>query len=177
MKKNLFDKNICFQKKEESRSCCLPYIPSHFLYFSCPFLSLDGLLLLSLLTFPSRLYPSLFFLSHSISLLFFSLTHLFRSLYRLMFFLPFLRSPLMPFCAFTRCASSRFWTVLFFLRHFYNLRVYKHWVCNPIETRRHKNLLCAAYNCPFFIHFLCISVLHWFIMNLYVLIIISLFLL
>jgi len=108
-----------------------------------------------------RLYSSTFF-RHTLCyqslldflncsfLLFFFFTHLFRSLYRLMSFSPFLRSPLMLFCTFAFALFRDFVSLVPFLQFPYKCRV-----CNPIETTwslstRQKSLSCHV-ECSFLI--------------------------
>lgn len=164
MKKPVWSKHAVFkiEKKEERAD---PVVPSHFLYLSCPFLSLGGLLPPSPLTFLSPgcilRFPSISFSSRSIFSFSFSLTHLFRSLYRLTSFPPFLRSSLMPFCSFACCAFSRFRTSCYS----YNLHINAEFA---IRSRPDDTKISLA-PCTKPIFFICISFSHCFTMNSYVL--------
>lgn len=168
MKKNLFAQKSAFKAEKKKEPILLS--PSHFLYLSCPFLSLGDLLPPSPLTFPS---PDCILRFSSVPFhlfVLFSLTHLFRSLYRLTSFSSFLRSSINVLLCVCVYAFSPISYLLPFLQSPYKRRV-----CDPIETRRHENLLGATRAMSSaFLHYILyaiyrISFPHCFIMNSYVL--------
>lgn len=167
MEKKLFAQKSAFKAEKKKEPILLS--PSHFLYLSCPFLSLGDLLPPSPLTFPSPDCILRFSLSLSYLFVLFSLTHLFRSLYRLTSFSSFLRSSINVLLRVCVYAFSPISYPLPFLQSPYKRRV-----CDPIETRRHENLLGATRAMSTFLHYILyaiyrISFPHCFIMNSYVL--------